>query len=560
VRRWVPAGVLRGAAIVALAIASSATGIDNGFTYDDRPIIVQNDRVRDLANLPHVFAQTYWPPRSGPSLYRPLTILGFTLEWAAGESSPRVFHLTNIIEYAAVALAVFWLAAAILPMPASWIAAALFAVHPVHVEAVANVVGQSELHAAFWMVLAVAVWIRARGWRCDPFPWRIGRWLLVLYAIAFLSKEHGIMLPALLVAAELTVVVDDRPWRERVRDLRPLALAFAALGLGLLVLRTHVVGGFAGDGPNIVFVCAPVTTRLWTMVNVAGEWARLLVWPVHLVANYSPPMVDSYTRFTPALIPGAVVLVGAAALTVALWRRRPVAAFGLAWTAIALFPVSNVLIPSGVLLAERTLFLPSVGAMLALGDATVWLVARLRERGPRAVRLGAGATGLVLIAGAWKSASRQPVWRSNETLFRQTVLDAPLSYRAHQAWGGLLFERHHRAEGEREYRTALALYQHDSDVFVELADEYRIAGICQPAVPLYRQALELFPQRDDARVGLTACYLRLADWGRARSEAIIGLGGGRSLAVYRRLRGIADSALAANAPPGRPGRSPARRP
>jgi hypothetical protein len=547
-------GARRSLLITALALSASASGLANGFAYDDRPIIRDNDRIHDLSNAAHVFAQTYWPPKSGAALYRPLTVLAFTWEWAVGRGSPAVFHAVNVALYLAIAIAAFRLASAMLPMPAAWIAAALFAVHPVHVEVVANVVGQGELFTALAVVAAAGFYVRERASR--PLTWRATALLLVLYALAFFGKEHGIMLPAILVAAEMTVVNDQTPWRERWTALRPMALAFVAAGLALIALRTSVVGGFAGDGANIAFVHATFAGRVWTMVNVAREWARLLVWPAHLVANYSPPMVGAYRGFVPELLPGVVVVAGAVALLALCWRRRPVAAFGLAWTMIALVPASNILVPSGVLLGERTLFLPSVGAVLVAGDAAVWATGRLREAGVRALRLGALAVTLVLGLGAWRSAARQPVWRDNQTLFEQTTRDAPDSYRAHQAWGGMLFELKRRPEAEQQYRQAMALYHEDSDVYAELANEYRIAHLCVPAIPLYRQALEIFPARDDARVGLTACHLELAQWRPARSQATVGLAQGRSRDVYLKLRGIADSAIAAGM--GRPAAPSAR--
>src|SRR5437763_10408667 len=131
--------------IALLALASSIAGIANQFTYDDRYIVQLNPQVRSLAGWWRVFESSYWPKDWGGDGYRPLTILLFKLEWILGGGRPAVFHAVNIVLYVAVSVLVLHLAARVVPFWAAVLAASLFAVHPVYVEAVANVVGQAEL-------------------------------------------------------------------------------------------------------------------------------------------------------------------------------------------------------------------------------------------------------------------------------------------------------------------------------------------------------------------------------------------------------------------------------
>src|SRR5207249_5583902 len=150
--RWAPV-----AALILLALAASAGGIRNGFTYDDRYIIVMNGAAHHLHHWWRLFKMSYWPPDWGAEGYRPLTSLFFAVEWVAGRGAPWVFHGVNVVLYLATTAAVFALASSLLPAWAAWLAAAFFAVHPVHVEAVANSVGQSELWVALATVLATAL-------------------------------------------------------------------------------------------------------------------------------------------------------------------------------------------------------------------------------------------------------------------------------------------------------------------------------------------------------------------------------------------------------------------
>ena len=127
-RRW-----LLPATVALLALAACVTSIGHDFTYDDRYVIMMNERVHSLSGFWRFFAQSYWPPKYGGDGYRPMVILLFAVQWVVGGGAAWVFHLVNILLAVATALAVYWMALALLPAAGAWIAAALFAVHPVHV-------------------------------------------------------------------------------------------------------------------------------------------------------------------------------------------------------------------------------------------------------------------------------------------------------------------------------------------------------------------------------------------------------------------------------------------
>src|SRR5688572_26521781 len=119
--------------IALLAVAASITGLQNGFALDDVHIIVQNSRIHSLSGLFDVFTDSYWPPEKGGALYRPLTSFAFILQWWVGSGAPLPFHIMSIALYAAVSVMVFRLGATIVEWPYAFLAAALFAVHPMHV-------------------------------------------------------------------------------------------------------------------------------------------------------------------------------------------------------------------------------------------------------------------------------------------------------------------------------------------------------------------------------------------------------------------------------------------
>jgi hypothetical protein len=495
--------------VIGLALAASLTSLGNGFAYDDQPIIVANPHVHSLAGFAHRFIETYWPAKDSAGLYRPLTILLFALQWAIGGGGPFVFHLVNVLLYAALAAAVFGLARQLLPEAGAWLAAALFAVHPVHVEAVANGVGQSELTAALAVVGALALYL---SWRrsapLQPLSGSQTAWLAGLYLVACGTKEHGVVLPALLLLAEFTVIEDSRAPRLRLAALFPALALLAGLGLGFLALRGWVLRDISPDIKAVSLLPLSTGQRMMTMLALAPEWLRLLFWPAHLQADYAPLETPIITTFQPSVGLGALLLGAGLALGALVRRRRPVVAFGVGWIAIALLPVSNLLVTSGQVLAERTMMLPSVGAVLVVGAlAAAWMATGAVTAQAR--KLVGALAGIVVLAGGLRSAQRQPVWASDESLMSQTVLDAPRSHWAQWIYGDWLFVHGKPAEGERHMRLAVQLYPGNPYILRILGGRYQDNGLCQAAVPLFQHALELRPGWWEVQLRLAACYQSL---------------------------------------------------
>src|SRR5688572_2220551 len=344
--------------VALLALAASAASLANGFVYDDIPIVMQNPLVHHAEMVGQIWTTPYWP---AGLLYRPLTMQGFALQWAAGAGSPIVFHATSVLLMVLLALLFWRLARRILPEAPAFLGSALFAVHPVHVESVANAVGQAELLATALTLLALE---RYLAWRVGgPLGAPRRAALAVLTLLAILSKETGFVIPALLLGAEVLLVAPRGPWRTRLGVLAPVLVLQGAAVVVAVLARIIVLGPTPGAGPAVALQGLRPGERVAGMLAVVPEWARLLLWPAHLQAEYGPPAIPVTGPIGPAHVIGAGLLLAALGILLITWRRHPVIAFGLSWVGIALFPVSNVLTSTGVILAERTLFLPSAGAM-----------------------------------------------------------------------------------------------------------------------------------------------------------------------------------------------------
>jgi hypothetical protein len=520
--------------VAGLAMLAAAPGLGNGFVYDDVPIILQNPIVHQLALPGRIWGSAYWP---AGLLYRPITSQLFALQWVVGGGSPVVFHAVSQLLMALVALLFWRLASRLLPPVPALSVAALFAVHPVHVEAVGNVVGQAELLAALFTVLAVERYI---AWRENGelgAARRIG--LAALTLLAILSKETGYMVPFLLVGAELIVLHGRNPRAPR-QGLAPVFLLQTAAVLSGILLRIGVLGLTPAAGPALVLQPLSAGERIVGMLAVVPQWVRLLLWPAHLQAEYGPPALPIGGAPGLAHLLGSLILLSGLALLLWTWRRAPAIAFGLAWTGIALLPVSNILTVTGVVLAERTLFLPSVGALLAVGGGLGLLMGRLEATGRPGARVAVVATvAALVIAGAIRSAVRQPVWRSEAEFFSRLETDGPTTYRGHLV-ASVYYSRAGRyGDAERAARRGLALYQGDPQLYEQLGQVLRVEKRCGEAIPVLADGVRRFPERTVARARLVECALAVGDSARAITvaEEAVRLGQPEFGRTVRRLRG-----------------------
>lgn len=524
------------AVVIVLALLVVASGLGNGFAYDDVALVVDDPRLHALGTLPDRLTDTWWPT----GLFRPVSLAVLGIQWIVGDGAPLVFRIASMALYAVITVLVLRLSrvSGAAPFPAL-AAAALFAVHPVHSEVTANIVGQAELLSALFAILAVIWYVRAR--HSPRFRRRDLLAVVGLFLLSTHAKEGGYVVPGLLVAAEVLLVRDPRPFRDRWGALRKPFLLLSAAFLTALWLRQSVLGGLGGETPHTALRDLSIWERGVAMLAVVPEWARLLFWPARLQAEYGPPGLDAVPAIGLAHLVGLVVVAGVALAIMGTWRRQPLIAFGLLWSVIALAPVANVVFPTGILLAERTLFLPSVGVVVALAGALM-AAAPVLERRPALRVVGLGVLGVLILAGGVHSARRQPLWRDTLTILERTALDATQSYRAHSAYGRELYNVGRLAEAEVAYRSAIALWDRDPRPFEELGQLLRAQGECVAAIPVLKRGVLADSTSDTARSRLVECLIVEERWDEAEREIERGLAQG-----VEAYRGAARRVLEARA-------------
>ena len=414
----------------------------NRFAVDDLPIIVQNPLVIHPSGIWRAFAAPYWPPDLGGHMYRPLVIASFALDYLI-DGKPW-FHLVNLLWHAAVAVAVAALTRRWSDDTTALVAGLLFAVHPVHVEAVASVVGRAELMAALFTILAVyAALVRDS----------VG-WCAAALALGMLCKENAAVAPGLIVWGWMLGFA--RPDKRRITTFAATWVGVLAVYAVVRAVVRHPYQGFESIAPMFVGESG-LTVRI-TGVSALADVARLLVFPLTLRVDYSPSERTAVASFAdPRFLAGLLCALLWGLLLVLAWKRgRKLEAFGLGWIGIAFLPVANLVFPAGFYLAERTLYLPSVGLVIAVA---AWL-----GRLPRHVLRPAVAA--VVVAAAIRTAFRVPVWYNDAKITDSIIADSPRSYVGQKRLIALYLDNRMPKQAAEAARVAASLYDRDATIYV----------------------------------------------------------------------------------------------
>ncbi len=498
----------------AAAVAVMAAAVAGGFVNDAAAMLERDPRFALPIDWSALLTSSYWLT----GLWRPLTIGLFGLQAALpGEAIPAVFHATSILLYLVTTALVVRLAARLGAGPTPLLVAGiLFAVHPLHAEVVASIVGQAELLTAIAMLGGALVWHRAA--REGPGAATVPL-LLLSQAAAIGAKEQGFVLIGLLVGQHLLF-----PGRLTHRRAATLLLPVGLLAAVLLLTRGMVTGSIVGETPLVYLAGLDLGARTVTALGVLPEIVRLAVLPLHLQAEYGPPDLPIGPPLGLRHLLGILVVLGWGIALLRARHRAPLTALGLWWIGVTWLPSSSLLAPAGVMLADRLLFLPSIGLALVVAG-----VVPDRPSVTGRLVLG-GALAWAVLAGV-RTVGRVATWRTPEAYFTQMTVDAPRVYRAWYFRG--LSERDlgkHR-EAEAHLRHSLALWDRDPVVHDVLGQVLRTDGRCREAVTILRAGLALEPGRTQTRAKLGECLLETGDSVAARALAREGIALGQDAFV-----------------------------
>lgn len=376
-------------ALIGATVLAYRNTLPGDFIYDDHAIIVHNPLIRDLKNIPLILKNSYWgtfigqPKDYKGGLYRPLTLITFALNFKVGGLSPRGYHLANLALHVGVSILLGLLA---LRLGMTWQGASaamfLFALLPVHTEAVSNVVGRSEVLAAFFVLLA---WI---------FATMTSRYAAIIlgalsFGLALLSKENAAaFLPILFLSDYVT---HQKPWKTLFRGRLLVWVVYAGVVVMYLEWKYLMLGTLADVGGFPYFDTQHFFTIGLTMSKFVMEhYVKPLILGISFCADYTRPSLPDARLHDPLAWLSAILLLGIFGISIvaAIRNKSRMGLYGALFF-LLLLPVLNIFPRLEVIGAERFLYLPSVGYCLAMGY--------LFEKVSRFHKLGAAAAAIGML-------------------------------------------------------------------------------------------------------------------------------------------------------------------
>ena len=405
-----------------------------GFVWDDNVYITEAELVREASGLWQIW---FAPDKGVESHYWPLTYTTFWLEHKLWGFAPAGYHIVNVLLHLANTL-LLWHLLRRLAVPGAWVTAAVFALHPLHVESVAWVIERKDVLSGLFYLAAALIWIRFVE---QPRPSRyVGS--LALYLAALLSKSIAVTLPAALLIWHWW-----KQGRVTSADLFKL-VPFFITGLAITIgdLSFHQPREGVSFDYSLVERSLIASRALWF-------YAAKLLWPTNLSVIYSRWDIHA----TDPLAWG--YLVAAAALALALWHfrhqigRGPLA--GALFFAVTLSPVLGF-VDYGYMefsfVADRFQYLAGLGVMAVVIGAAAYGVRRLSDMWQK-VMLGVVVVALVMLGRlTWQ---QQGVWRDNETLWSHVITLNPQAQNAHYNLGYALYKQTRYAEAVDAYLVSI---------------------------------------------------------------------------------------------------------
>lgn len=470
-RRYLPYGIL--ASLVLLVYFPLLSGT---FLWDDQQFFLEN---RYLTSVEFASKWLTESMTSGAGIvsnfYRPLQLVTHFADLAIWGKAPFGHRLTNLLLHLGASLSLLALIARMLGgadrSRAIWpafLAASLYALHPIQVEAVGYISGRGDtLVILFGCIAALA--LEKRFWLS-----------LIALVLALLSKENAIVLPLLLLGYDGLLRGRKLEWK---KHLAVAGVVATYIGLRLTSLNFKNTLDFHGASNPLT---ENYLYRVYTFLSTLPKALALILWPVDLHHERSWPIFASFSEVK--VWGGAILLASAAAVILKTWRKRPLISFGVLWWLGSMAPTSNLIALINALFYDHWFIFPSLGLFLVLGEGfkKAWSF-------PRGRLASVGIWSVLLVSSLFFTIEQSRAWIGPIPLYERILQFEPGSVKAMNNLAMHYDQEGRREEAEQLYQRAIVA----SDVYAEthhnLALLYLRSGREEQALAEFRRALAIHP-------------------------------------------------------------------
>lgn len=519
-----------------LAASAYVNTLQNNFVWDDTQQILRNPDVRGETPWSRLFSSGVWAfnhpgGRALNNYFRPLQMLTYRFTANLFGFSATAFHaVTLVLHLLATLLAYVIVYQLTRRMTVAFASAVLFALHPIHTEAVAWISASTELGCALFFLLAFFLFLLATQASAEPpasasvngkkFT-KVLLWIASYFsfAVAMLWKEMAVTLPLVIASYLIFCDLPASSLKARLRRVLWITLPYWAVVAAYLPLRHHALGFLYVSQRR--FTLSPLAYFL-TVIHLAAKYCWALLLPVGLNAYHVFDPVRSLADPRALAAISFLALVGAAFAYG--WRRAPLAAFATSWIFLTLLPVLSLRAVGRNVFAERYLYIPSLGFCLLLvllaSNGLAMLPANYRSW------VGTGALTLLVCLYMAQTVSRNTDWKDDFTLFSRTLEQSPNSPDIENRVADLLrSEKGDTNRAEQHYLRAIALvpgldppeWDQIDSAYIGLALIYSDRGQAEQALEALNRAQAADPNDAGVQSARGGILLQLGRWKEAQA-------------------------------------------
>ncbi|MGC8859547.1 MAG: tetratricopeptide repeat protein [Ignavibacteria bacterium] len=432
--------------LAVLAVGVYINCIGNDFVFDDESVVVGNQAIQSLENIPKFFTAQEGFHKVIGKYYRPLVLVTYSLDYAFWELKPTGFHLTNIVFHLIATLLLFRILLYLSEQyengrVGAFLGAIIFAVHPIHTEAVSWISGRTDLFATMLFFASFLYYIKYD--RRNDIKLLI--YSLVFYVLALLSKEMIVTMPVFIFLYDFIIS------KRRFSDIKSVILKyglFVGITIVFVVVRYLLLSPIPEREKYFYFYGKDAATVFFTMLKTIPVYLKLLIYPFNLIYHYNGVIADSNTLFNFYVILSLIVIITFIVIAIVLRKKAPLISFSILFFFASLLPVMNI-IPTMNLMAERFLYISS----FSLSIVIMWLSIKIRDE--KLLKIYMILVFIVTLIFIYGTIRRNGDWKNNETLFK-TAEDIDGSVTLVNS-GNIYANSGNLEEAARRYRRALEI-------------------------------------------------------------------------------------------------------
>ena len=522
VKEWYKKSAILGLVVIFSSLAVYINSLSGDFIWDDIEQIADNPVIKDIRNIPSFFTSDLWRLISNPTIgsyyYRPFFLLSLAVDYNTWGLNPFGYHITNLILHAISSFMVYLLGRRLFSnhIPA-FIGSMLFAVHPVHIESIAWISGRTDPMAAVFFLLSFYLYILFR----DGKGFIMLIFSLIAYFFSLLSKEIGITLPLLLFVYELSFKqqqdkhshppLTKGEWGDfrdnRIRILQ-IAGMYLVISVAYLYIRALVLGEAIGQSSS----SPPIDKRIYTSFGIILDYIWIMILPVNLKVLYDTPLKESF--FDWKVIFSLFLLAAVFISTLLSYRKDKTVFFIAVWFFITILPVSNIVPLKPTMMAERLVYIPSIGICL-LGGLVSYKICRI---GSPLFSYSKAFIPIMFSILSLITFQRNKLWANETVYFEKAVEDAPQNAYAHHNLGDVYRKTGRMKQAISEWQKAVEIYPLHPEANNSLANVALMQGDYPEAVRRYRVALKGRPENSESHYNLALALERLGNTDEAISH------------------------------------------